>query len=380
LKKAKVGPEELQRIIDAHKSVRDQITGSLADAGTREDSPPGASDEEGTPRGKPRSTQPAVPTALAIEGLPDEFADYLEGAIAWRNPAVLDKTMARQAWERPLNRPPKERRYKSTWAAFMLGKSWEKDDPDKAAEYFKQVRTLSRRGFADPVGLAAASLGLEARLYLRQKKYEPAIEMYLEQLATEDPTAAASLAFAAAAAFREGPKTLRLLAVNPRTQRVLTAFLISRHGERWLTATEDDSSQRDQPGREAGAVKEWLQAVEAAGVKDMESAEKLALAAYQNNEMALAQRWINRAPNSPGSQWLQAKLLSRGQARPGRGAAGQGDGLPAPPTSRHQFAREGSIRRTPVHSRRSLPCSGPTTGSGRTRRLAPGPPRIHRGA
>ena len=311
LKKAKVGAEELQRILDAHQAVRDQIKGSLADAEAQADSPPGESGDEETHRVKPRRAQPAFPTTLAIEGLPDEFADYLEGAIAWRNPAVLDKTMARQAWERLLNRPPKERRYKSTWAAFMLGKSWEKDDPDKAAEYFKQVRTLSRRGFSDPVGLAAASLGLEARLYLRQKKCELALEMYLEQLATEDPTAAASLAFAAAAAFREGPKTLRLLALNLRTQRVLTAFLISRQGERWPTAAEYDNSQRDQPGREASPVTEWLQAVEAVGVRDVESAEKLALAAYQNNEMALAQRWINRAPNSPGSQWLQAKLFLR---------------------------------------------------------------------
>ena len=52
------------------------------------------------------------------------------------------------------------------------------------------------------MGLAAASLGLEARVYLQQKKYERAIELYLEQLATGDPDSGASLIFTAAKALR----------------------------------------------------------------------------------------------------------------------------------------------------------------------------------
>ena len=76
----------------------------------------------------------------------------------------------------------------------------------------------------------------------------------------------------------------------------------------WLTdaggiAPKAPSRTKSRPGRA------WLEAVEAAGVKDVESAAKLALAAYQNNDMALAWRWIKRAPNSPVAQWLQAKLL-----------------------------------------------------------------------
>ena len=52
-------------------------------------------------------------------------------------------------------------------------------------------------------------------------------------------------------------------------------------------------------------------AVEAAGVKDVDSAERLALAAYQAGEFELAQRWIKRAHNTPVAQWLQAKLYLR---------------------------------------------------------------------
>jgi len=55
----------------------------------------------------------------------------------------------------------------------------------------------------------------------------------------------------------------------------------------------------------------WLSAVEDAGVEDVESAEKLALAAYQAGAFDLAQRWIARSSNAPVAQWIQAKLLLR---------------------------------------------------------------------
>ena len=51
--------------------------------------------------------------------------------------------------------------------------------------------------------------------------------------------------------------------------------------------------------------------MEHANVKDIESAEKFALAAYQADDMDSAIRWVNRAGNSPTAQWLTAKLLLR---------------------------------------------------------------------
>src|SRR5712691_706751 len=68
---------------------------------------------------------PAFPKIVAASGLPEEFADYLEGTISWRNPILKDKSEARQAWERLLKRPAEQRPFKSVWAAFMLGKAWE---------------------------------------------------------------------------------------------------------------------------------------------------------------------------------------------------------------------------------------------------------------
>lgn len=311
LKQAKVPDAELERIRSGHQAARAKLGQFIADAEVWDDSRPWVSDEQGERRGQPQLPPPPFPNIVVPVGLPGEFADYLEGALAWHNPTASGKGAARTAWARLLARPPQERHYKSTWAAFMLGKACETEEPDRAVQYFQQVRDLARHGFADSVGLAAASLGLEARVCLKQKKYDRAIEMYLEQHATDDPTAGPSLVWASAEAMRQGPEVLRPLAANPRAQRVITAFVISRRYQRWFEMETEAASEGNRPGLNADASRAWLEAVEAAGVKDLESAAKLALAAYQNNDMALAWRWIQRAPNSPVARWLHAKLLLR---------------------------------------------------------------------
>ena len=65
----------------------------------------------------------------------------------------------------------------------MLGTLWEKEDPDKAVEYCQLTRDFAKRGLADSIGLAAAALGLEARVELRRGHFKRALELYLEQYA-----------------------------------------------------------------------------------------------------------------------------------------------------------------------------------------------------
>jgi len=270
--------------------------------------PANASAEDSASDGE--SSSPVFPAVMTAQGLPGEFADYFEGFIAWHNPGVTDKETARAAWERLLSRPDGERRYKSTWAAFMLGKSWEESDPEKAVAYFKRVRELARQGYRDSLGLAAASLGLEARVYLQQTNFEAAIETYLDQMASGDPTATNSLATAAAKALISGPEVLRSLAKNHRAEKVITAYVISRPSESSLYGLKRADQDSGQEESDSPAVS-WLKAAEEAEIKDMDSVEALALAAYRANDMDKASRWINRAARSPLAQWLQAKLLLR---------------------------------------------------------------------
>ncbi len=308
LKKSKRPAEEAARVIALHHVQRNRLHEFVADHETWAASGEWVWTEEGAQRAQPKSPPPEFPQFKAVDGLPGEFADYFEGAAAWHNPGLANKGLAREAWERLLDRPAAERKCKSTWAAFMLGKSWEDDEPDKAAEYFQQVRDLTKRGFADSLGLAAASLGLEARVRFHEGDYARAIPLYLEQFATGDMTAVNSLRTVAADAL-EDTATLPELAKDARTQRVITAYLTSqswpyRHEE------SEESGQRDT------VTTRWLDAVEAAGVRDVDSAEKLALAAYRAGDFEAAQRWIKRAPGSAVAEWLQAKLFLRAGKMP----------------------------------------------------------------
>ncbi|HTV40705.1 MAG TPA: hypothetical protein VMF08_09025 [Candidatus Sulfotelmatobacter sp.] len=241
-------------------------------------------------------SSPPFPDIRITPGLPEEFADYFGGAIAWENPAAFNSDLACMSWNKVLALPPSQRHFKSTWAAFMLGKYWIDKDPQKAIGYFQQTRQLAAAGFGDSCGLAAASFGLEALAELNRKNFEKAMLLYLQQLATGDGTAFNSLEFAAEHALATNdPAMLKQLAENPLTQRVVTAYLISY-----------------MPGLDKyGQAASWLGAVEAANVHDVASAEELALAAYQAGEWDAASRWAKRAPASPVSQWLEAKLLLR---------------------------------------------------------------------
>jgi hypothetical protein len=245
---------------------------------------------------------PTFPHVQVVRGLPDEFADYFDGAIRWYNPAVTDRRVARESWERLLARPPAQRRFKSTWAAFMLGKSWEEEDADKAVGYFQRVRALVAHGFSDPIGLAACSTGLEARAELSRGNTAKAIRLYLEQFATGDTGAMTSLRLVAGKAL-ESEDTLRELSKDELARRIMTAYVACWRGAPW--------SWDEEKSRSTEFTTRWLTAVEETGVSDVDSAEKLAVAAYQAGRFDLAQRWINRSRSSTISQWLQSKLLLR---------------------------------------------------------------------
>jgi tetratricopeptide (TPR) repeat protein len=219
-------------------------------------------------------------------GLPPEFAGYFRGSIAWNKG---DHATASYEWRELLARPPAERQFKSTWAAYMLGQLSLKDEPEQAIKYFQQVRSLVELGFADSTGLAAASIGWEARAHFIQQRFIKAIELYCQAGDT------LSLKWVATAALGQRALYSRL-ATNPLVRRVITARIISR--EQW-------------PDRQDDSGVAWLEAVDQEKDFDSEEAEMLALAAYQNDEFETALRWIKRAPSTFVTQWLQARMHAR---------------------------------------------------------------------
>jgi hypothetical protein len=301
LKKAKLSKEDAERIQQMHAKARAALREFAESAEAwRNQRLPGSD--------LPTAAvleQPPRPVLVLPEDLPAEFADYLQGALLWHDPAQTDKAAAAAAWERLLARPAAERHWKSTWAAFMLGRYWETNQPEQALAYFQQVRDLTAHGFADSIALSAGSLGIEGRIRLRQREFETAIELYLEQFAAGDESAPRSLEIAATEALQRGPETLRRLALNVRCQRMITAFLMSNSFHRF----RDGDSEVD-PEAEA-MEKTWLLAAAAAQVRDADSAEKLAWIAYRCNEPERVKQWSKLAAGSPVIQWIEAKRLMR---------------------------------------------------------------------
>jgi len=232
---------------------------------------------------------PSFPAVQIANGLPVEFAEYFTGALAWH---AGDPEMARAAWSVVLELPESQRHFKSTWAAYMLGRSWEDARPALARKYYRKVRAYFDNGMADSAGLAAASLGREALTYYRGGDPKAAIKLYMEQYATGDPSALNSLRFAAVNAIWEHPNTLRSLAQDPISRRVITGYLVSRgytthnvHLDGLIRETAINTLARIKYLQSASskwhryeqASSLWLNAVEHADIESTEDAGLLAL-------------------------------------------------------------------------------------------------------
>jgi tetratricopeptide (TPR) repeat protein len=237
--------------------------------------------------------------AAIPKGLPPEFDDYIRGLLFHHEGS---EAKARECWSRVLSLPESSRRYRSVWAAFMLGKSYLTDDPDQAIMSFHKVRELADNGFSDTLGLAASSLGWEAKTELAGGHHGRALELYLEQLASGDLTALMSLRMVASRVAAGETKDLDSLSHTIGVQRVITAYLVSRIDR---GTTEVSHAAKD-------FTATWLRTLEKSGVADVRSADRLAWAAYQSGDMAGADRWLKLTPaDSPLGQWLRAKLLLR---------------------------------------------------------------------
>ncbi|MBL9143161.1 MAG: hypothetical protein JNM99_05705 [Verrucomicrobiaceae bacterium] len=277
---------------------------------------------------------------------PSEFADYHRGAFAFRlgqkhwNDAAL-------AWEALLKRPENERRHRSVWAAFMLGKLALFAQKPEAVEWFRMTRDLAKQGFSDSLGLAADSYGWEAKSELEQGNVERAAQLYLTQLALGDDSAIVSLK--ALVPDREAvygmmnfspepenadeallnklkaerdskvPGELERAARDPLLRRIVTAHVLA-------TETVASSYAYFTTADPQGArCQRWLAAVQKAKVGEVQDAAKLGWVAYTAGNYKDAQRWLNLdAGTSDAALWLKAKLLRRnGQLKEATAAMSQ---------------------------------------------------------
>ena len=252
----------------------------------------------------PPPPRPEPPADLAIPvGLPGEFEDYLRGAIAYHQ----GRSQAAQGyWKRLLDRPEAQRLLRSTWAAYMLGRLslWNDPetgvpaDPEGAVQWFERTRELAAQGFPDPLGLAAASLGWQARAELARKRPEQALVLYLRQVETGDPGAVQSIRVTCSKLLND-PEGLKRIAGSDEARPIMNACVVSR----W------DRVDYDGPLDPAPARK-WLEALKTIQPRAVPDADRLAWVCYRAGDFACAEEWLKRA-SGPMADWIQAKLLMR---------------------------------------------------------------------
>jgi hypothetical protein len=273
----------------------------------------------------------ATSTEILPAEFPSEFADYHRGAFAYRRgPEHWEE--ARQAWEVLLQRPERERHYRSVWAAFMLGKIALKRNDPAAVSWFERTREMARAGFADSLGLAADSYGWQGRSEWKQDRPEKAAPLFLTQLALGDESAIVSLkalvpgrepvegmlnygpepdersrwdAEQRRAAEERAAPELERAARDPLLRRLITAHILA-------TASVPEQFREDQARVELNRDQRWLAILQNLKLTELDDAEYIGWAAYNNGDYAGAAQWLDLArKDSPAALWLRSKLQRR---------------------------------------------------------------------
>src|SRR5437867_11903703 len=163
---------------------------AVQEAGSKPADPAKAKEQHKQARAALDATASGTPTPLPTE-FDSEFAAYHKGAAAYLKQQWAE---ARAAWENLLKQPEQDRRYRTVWAAFMLGKvSLKEKDFPTATQWFQRTRELAKAGFADSLGLAAESYGWEGRAEWKQDHPAEAAKLFLTQLSLGDESAVVSI-------------------------------------------------------------------------------------------------------------------------------------------------------------------------------------------
>ncbi|QNK00438.1 hypothetical protein [Dyella telluris] len=293
----------------------------------------------------------------AGKDLPADLRAYVAGAVDFAGDKE-DAAVAR--FEQVLALPLEQARLRSVWAAYMLGRIHAGRANDAASDpaVFPRERAASAKAFglararavdgaSDTQGLAVASFGEEARLYLydhgRQcswgdlngtpeqdavdgadgddagkdthaKEARPpcgngmaaddlkkAITLYAAQAGHRSDSAVNSLVAVADFAMRQ-PRLVDALIDSPVPQRLLVAYALARMGGE----AEDTRANAGKPTTDPRLVA-LVQGIEKRGLEQVAGADRLASLAYQVGNYPLATSLVGKS-SGPLADWVRAKL------------------------------------------------------------------------
>lgn len=300
------------------------------------------------------------------DGLPAAIRLYtaatVDYALARKTGGAEDAERARKRFQAILDLPDGQGRDRAVWAAYMLGRlhmdrllaSGDSSAREDAAHAFAQTRALARQDAPDPLSLAVASYGEQARSYLMDGRtacgwkafltsspcadrlesanLKHAIALYAEQAARGSASGVTSLQLIASWAMADTRRTQRLID-DPLAQRLLVAYALARTGDIVnddpRTAFEYDSPDQGGLGfhdaargtrgngcpycapirtiRPNPAIVTLVDAIHARGLDRIAHADRLAALAYRGGRYELAKSLASMQPSAL-SRWVLAKL------------------------------------------------------------------------
>lgn len=257
---------------------------------------------------------------LAGAGLPPAVLNYIAGAVEFR----ADRLAAAMGYFEMSDRlPAEQRQVRAVAAAYMQGRVQQRlGSMASARAAFQAARRHAEAGAPDPMGLAVASLGEEARTLLAESGLVKvpwplpasnaddsaaahliahAIRLYAEQAARGSKMGLLSLREVAALLVAH-EHVLTVAAADPLVRRLLVAYALARSGDAmWDVDRTDDDIER---------LIDALAARAAPVVGD--DLDRLAALAYQGARYEAAARLVSGTTRPLGLR-VRAKLaLQRG--------------------------------------------------------------------
>lgn len=251
---------------------------------------------------KPKAL-PLYEVFVTLGQVPREFSLYAEGACAFRQ---QDYGKAKAAFEAILALPTEQRRYKTLWAEFMLGRmavmarrnqGLASAHPEILADplpFFEQVRASAAEGFVDTHNLVGGTYQQEA--LLAAAAGDPVREFHqLARYNLAGDQQASWLALKLACAQLLGGDAIPPEVIADRLSRSVLAAYAASHVEAYPYHAEKVLAALDTPG---------------AALTPYESG-RLAWTACALGKFDQAQALVSQAPEEPYALWTSSRLRLR---------------------------------------------------------------------
>jgi len=233
--------------------------------------------------------------ALSVgEALPAELRFYTAAAVAF---AQHDYQQAIELFRQVLALPLEQQQQRRSWALYSLGRALLKQNvTEHSAEVsalYNQLQQEVAAGLADPLQLAVASLGEQAKLAKQQGDWAGAIGLYAAQSRWSESGRASLLLLSKELAAMPDQELMPLVQ-TPAVAALLSRYLMTQFSA--LSYLEPEQLQR------------LLVVLNQVPDIQLKNATQLATVAYQQGQFDLVKQLLPHLDQSPQAWWLQAKM------------------------------------------------------------------------